>query len=413
MFCRNTQRRRLLAAWALAFSVSAVTAADEPTPAKRPRPAQAPTTPVAGRPSATPAGPPTDTEQKTTDPTVASPPPAVPPTADGLDFADRPLERLRQRYPDGSIMIEREVARERDGSYLQHGSWKMWDKHGVLVASGQCRENQFYGTWQRVHQITDSATFRVEPYSLFAGPFVSEATFEDGLLHGKWTIRDAQGNPISEIEFADGHRHGLATWWYPGGKKMEQIAFRNGTVDGTAKHWKKSGELDHEEQFVNGRLLQTLPHFDAENRIQAEASYLHPQLIMQASDDWWNARLAQFTALRSADPKNEKQLHGPAVTWYPNGQKKSEFQYEYGNMQGVQNWWYDDGQLATHGTFEFGKPNGTWTWYHRNGQKAVSGQYQSGEVVGDWLWWSYDGQIVRKGVGEPPAISLLDGPPRR
>lgn len=80
------------------------------------------------------------------------------------------------------------------------------------------------------------------PYQLYFGPFVAQATFQDGQLHGAWTILDAQRNKISEIGFHNGERHGQATRWYPNGPEMQRISFQHGVVHGVAQFWDRSGK---------------------------------------------------------------------------------------------------------------------------------------------------------------------------
>ncbi len=398
---RNRDLTKLVVFLGVALSILPGRADDEPTPAKRPRPAQTPTTfpplpkgsPGDPLPSAARTGDSASTESTKIEPERPTP--------------DRPAatEKLRQRYPDGSTMIEREVVQDANGNYVQNGSWKMWDPEGVLVVTGECRDNQFHGEWKRILTAEQSPLLREEPYVLFAGPYVSEATFDDGLLHGRWVISAADGTKISEIEFADGHRHGRATWWYPNGQVMQQVPFRNGTVDGTIQHWTIAGDPDREEQYVAGRRLIKIQHHDAKGQLRSEVSYLHPQLVLQLTDDWWTSQLARFAG------QGERQAHGDSISWYANGQKQAELHYDQGSMDGQQRWWYADGQLATQGTFAQGKPHGQWIWYHRNGQKAVSGNYEAGATIGDWIWWSQSGAITRKDSAEPVSLSAVETPP--
>ncbi|MCE9556285.1 MAG: hypothetical protein K8T91_23290, partial [Planctomycetes bacterium] len=37
------------------------------------------------------------------------------------------VEVVRERYPDGKIKVEREVIRDAEENYVNHGLWKMWD----------------------------------------------------------------------------------------------------------------------------------------------------------------------------------------------------------------------------------------------------------------------------------------------
>ncbi len=44
------------------------------------------------------------------------------------------------------------------GNYLNHGSWKMWDQRGNLVAQGQYEYGNRTGTWIRWYRNVADAT---------------------------------------------------------------------------------------------------------------------------------------------------------------------------------------------------------------------------------------------------------------
>src|SRR5690606_4804533 len=64
------------------------------------------------------------------------------------DFAsDSKVEVIRERYPNRTVKIEREVTQDADGNYVNHGTWKMWDEAGNLVAEGRYFNGQREGIW--------------------------------------------------------------------------------------------------------------------------------------------------------------------------------------------------------------------------------------------------------------------------
>ena len=48
----------------------------------------------------------------------------------------RARQRVRERYPNGEVRVEREVLQDEDGNYVNHGAWKLFDSKGRLLAGG-------------------------------------------------------------------------------------------------------------------------------------------------------------------------------------------------------------------------------------------------------------------------------------
>lgn len=73
------------------------------------------------------------------------------------------------------------------------------------------------------------------------------------------------------------------------------------------------------------------------------------------------------------DPYGRPRRHGPARTWY------------------------DDGQLHTEAWWREGKRDGPFVEYHRNGRKAREGTYRADAKVGTWTVWYEDGGLEERG----------------
>ncbi len=73
----------------------------------------------------------------------------------------------------------------------------------------------------------------------------------------------------------------------------------------------------------------------------------------------------------------DKTRHGPAIQWWPNGNKEWE------------------------GSYDHGKSEGPWVYYHRNGKKRMEGNYANDHEVGDWVDYGTDGQIQHVTTFDP------------
>lgn len=299
-------------------------------------------------------------------------------------------EVIKERFPNGSVKIERQVTQDAEGNYINHGSWMMWDERGNVVAQGQFDHDQREGTWQRWYRsVNEAGLLSKQPYQQFSGPFLSRATFKRGQLDGHWTIYDRQNRKVSEWQFADGKRHGKSTWWHANGRKMREATFIDGTLDGQLQEWSAEGVLRLNDTFQAGRKLAKRLKQYPDGKKKSEAVYLFAKEVVQTPDDWWNCKLL-VTAPAGSDEK-----HGPFVSWHPNGQRQLEGAYEHGLQVGTFTWWRPNGQQQLQGSFVAGKQHGVWTWWYGNGQKQIQGEYANGNPTGKWSWWREDGKVAR------------------
>lgn len=296
-------------------------------------------------------------------------------------------EIIRERFPSGSIHIEREVTQDADGNYINHGSWKMFDERGTIVAEGHFANGERDGTWNRWYRGNEADLFGKLPYQQFAAPFVSQASFENGKLQGRWGIYDSKQRKISEWHFAEGNREGRSTWYYANGRKMREIDYHNGEIHGEHNEWNADGHQTVKDAYRDGRKLATkIDHFPNKQK-KTEGMYLHAREVVQTPDDWWTAKIATYVR----QGKDEK--HGQWISWYQSGQKQMHGEYRNDLQVGKFQWWYENGQIALQGSYDNGKQVGKWTWWHQNGQKSTQGEYVDGNPTGRWRWWDTNGRV--------------------
>ncbi|NSW76760.1 MAG: PKD domain-containing protein [Candidatus Atribacteria bacterium] len=91
--------------------------------------------------------------------------------------------------------------------------------------------------------------------------------------------------------------------------------------------------------------------------------------------------------------KNGQRIkHGPEVSFYENGKKKVEGQYEHGRKEGTWISYYDNGNIGQKGSYRNNLKEGIWTIYYRNGQKESEGPYHRDKREGKWTKWLPDGK---------------------
>jgi len=318
--------------------------------------------------------------------------------------SDIVTELVKERYPNGSVKVEREVTQDREGSYVLHGIYRQYDERGALICEGTHEQGEATGTWKRYYAAGSAPLFATSPYKEFQAPFISQASFVNGQLDGKWTITDLKQRKISEIEFADGQRHGKAAWYYPNGTLLSQATYEKGRVHGDVMKWGADASLLAKETYTHGRkLAPKVEYYDGEHK-RSEILYLHAPLVVKTFDNFSTASLAVFEQ-RGADEK-----YGPFRIWHQNGQLARQGEFRYNLPVGKTTWFYSNGQKQMEGDYVDGKQDGTWTWWHQNGLKQISGEYRDGVAVGMWSWWKEDGKLANRSDMAAAKVANIPAP---
>lgn len=300
------------------------------------------------------------------------------------------IEVFRERYPNGAIRIEREVTLDKNGNYVNHGSWQMMNQSGTLIASGQYDFGKRVGNWTLSLDRNDAAILRETPFNMFKAPFTSNANFNNDKIDGDWLIVDAEQRKVSQISFDNGVRHGLAMTWLTNGSVLRQAEYNHGIPVGEVLQANTStGELQRSATYLDGRRITTnIDYFTRAKRQKSlEEMYLAPKTVQKTPDDFWNSTFATY------DHEGEPLRHGLSKTWFKNGQLESEGQYEYNKRVGHFRFWHPNGQISSEGDFKNDEYTGHWVWWHENGQKAITGRYDEGRTIGEWRWWNDKGQL--------------------
>lgn len=299
-------------------------------------------------------------------------------------------ELIKERFPNGSVKVERRVTQDSQGNYLNHGTWKMWDQRGNPISQGTYDYANRTGTWTRWYRNASEAELLSKlPYSQFTEPFISQAAFKHDQLDGLWTIYDGKMHKISQLKFADGKRQGTATWWFANGRKAREMEYKDGELEGQYLEWSPEGKLVVKDTYQAGRKLALKVSNHSGGGKKSEGTYLFAKEIEQTPDDWWNCKFQTVTK------SGGEERHGPWTSWHNNGQPQLEGAYEHDAQVGKFVWWHANGQKAQEGRFDHGKQDGAWTWWFPTGQKSIRGEYSHGTPTGKWTWWKEDGRVVQ------------------
>ena len=115
--------------------------------------------------------------------------------------------------------------------------------------------------------------------------------------------------------------------------------------------------------------------------------------------------------------------HGDWVTYYANGNKRSEGGYKRGKKDSLWIQYWPNGIKKSEGRFAEDKFAGPYTAYHENGNRAYQGRYNEGTGTsadgtkeGVWCYYGEDGESIwrkityRRGSRTKPDEILGDRP---
>ena len=89
-----------------------------------------------------------------------------------------------------------------------------------------------------------------------------------------------------------------------------------------------------------------------------------------------------------------KDFTGKWITYFVNGQKSDETNYQHGKFIGEFISYHDNGVRCVVQHYENGEAIGDDTGYHPSGHIAYRGQYKDGKRVGKWMWYDDEGHIT-------------------
>ncbi len=94
--------------------------------------------------------------------------------------------------------------------------------------------------------------------------------------------------------------------------------------------------------------------------------------------------------------KNGK-LNGLKTAWHENGQKESEINYENSKQHGLATKWHENTKKKEEKNYKNGKWHGLWTGWDENGKKKFERNYKNGKLNGLTTSWHDNGQKELEG----------------
>jgi antitoxin component YwqK of YwqJK toxin-antitoxin module len=168
------------------------------------------------------------------------------------------------KYPDGKIRVERQIARFSDDHFESDGYYREFHPNGAKFIEGQYRNGRQDGKWSYYFdngQLQRQASFQAgqlhgswENYRA-DGTLAAKRSYENGLRHGEWMTYDATGKqPLTEDHYIQGKLDGISKLWHPNGQLRRQATLKDGVRNGPTSEWDKDGKQTTHGNYVDNKL---------------------------------------------------------------------------------------------------------------------------------------------------------------
>src|SRR6185312_11901211 len=100
-----------------------------------------------------------------------------------------------------------------------------------------------------------------------------------------------------------------------------------------------NGKLVAKEQYVDGHRCGVQIEWYSPGVKKVEANYIFAKDVAQVQDDWFNGS----SQIKVSGKEGKDERHGRWTTYYRNGQKAMEGEFEYDVPSGQFVWWHPNG----------------------------------------------------------------------
>ncbi|MCA8910426.1 MAG: hypothetical protein KDB82_01880 [Planctomycetes bacterium] len=267
----------------------------------------------------------------------------------------------------------------------QTGPFIEYGKYGVKTArQGQRRDGVDVGKWITVDEQGKTREFTRD---------------DEGLFHGRYTTKNADGRLITDATF----EHGKATEIKMACQTADEIdqEYYDELPDRKA-YWVGRGDADEVPRFKG------LWRFTREDEtLAAEGEYKEGRMT-----GLWKFYYPNGVSLRFEAEFIMGRMNGACTKYDESGNKVEAGAFEHGGRQGAWTGWHPNGQVAWTGTYRRwqGDTNesksGHWVLYHEDGTLSERGDYDDfGTKLGKWEYFDEEGWLrevrnERSGAGD-------------
>lgn len=236
-----------------------------------------------------------------------------------------------------------------------------------------------------------------------------EAKFVDGLRHGPEKRYDKEGRLERVINYSNGVRNGPDIVYNTDGLAINTTKWVDNDIWESREFW--VGDMQFKERYTNGHLrkkylliegkLVQITRFRVEDPIPPQNN----NTTTDNSPKYCDERATELAARRDwsldwVEPDKSRSIpttklvhHGKQVSFWPNGNIESVYEFKNGYIHGKDITYNQDGTLATYCEYKHSRRHGSSITYYPNGLPSHVDMYENDVPVGVWLEYYECGSI--------------------
>ncbi|GAB2994847.1 hypothetical protein GCM10027284_11810 [Cyclobacterium sediminis] len=317
---------------------------------------------------------------------------------------NQPDGEFKRFSPNGRIQESGEY-----NSGRRVGKWTSYFPNTNIVESVKLYDKSGHktGTWTYFYE--NKRTARVERYEndipvgkweeFFTDKSLSKQVIYDlGVPTGKYIENHSNGKPSVRGQYENGFRSGVWKSYYPEGNLFSIGEYKNDLKSGLWKYFNKIGILVAEGKYQLGNEHGQWFYYYDGGQLKSVGSYLlgqedgiwglfYDNKQLTQEETWDFGRLLNiseynnYNGSKTLNPGTLRDGNGTRITYYINGAKESEGNYQSGKPEGNWKYYHDNGRLASEGKMVDGKKEGPWKYYTRSGNLEDIIQFDDDEVL--------------------------------
>jgi len=205
---------------------------------------------------------------------------------------------------------------------------------------------------------------------------------------------------LAQGEIKDGYAEGKWCYYFdnsydrdfPNDNKDKVVHYRSGTLHGEAKRWQQNGTPYDEGNYKDGEKDGKWINYNAySGKKQCEEIWKNGQEIGVRLSFYPNGQI------KSEYHLNKRGVNVTDTEWYENGQIKKEEPYNNdGEKDGKWIMNSEDGQKLWERNYKNGIEHGALLAWHKNGQKKSKINYENGKIIGESISWRDNGKVEER-----------------